>query len=132
MHFSVGQFNEEYLSKAPIGVMRNEENEVIAFCSLMPTYFNDAISVDLIRWLPELDLPLMDGLYLHMLLWSKEQGYTKFNMGMATLSNVGQLHYSYLRERLAAVSLNISTVYIVSKDYVVINLNIIRIGNHAF
>lgn len=101
MHFSVGQFNEEYLSKAPIGVMRNEENEVIAFCSLMPTYFNDAISVDLIRWLPELDLPLMDGLYLHMLLWSKEQGYTKFNMGMATLSNVGQLHYSYLRERLA-------------------------------
>ncbi|MGT2357295.1 hypothetical protein ACVPOS_11215 [Staphylococcus aureus] len=39
--------------------MRNEENEVIAFCSLMPTYFNDAISVDLIRWLPELDLPLM-------------------------------------------------------------------------
>ncbi len=43
--------------------MRNEENEVIAFCSLMPTYFNDAISVDLIRWLPELDLPLMDGLH---------------------------------------------------------------------
>ncbi|MGM2726265.1 phosphatidylglycerol lysyltransferase domain-containing protein, partial [Bacillus cereus group sp. Bce009] len=81
--------------------MRNEENEVIAFCSLMPTYFNDSISVELIRWLPELDLPLMDGLYLHMLLWSKEQGYTKFNMGMATLSNVGQLHYSYLRERLA-------------------------------
>lgn len=73
MHFSVGQFNEEYLSKAPIGVMRNEENEVIAFCSLMPTYFNDAISVDLIRWLPELDLPLMDGLYLHMLLWSKNK-----------------------------------------------------------
>ncbi len=29
------------------------------------------------------------------------QGYTKFNMGMATLSNVGQVHYSYLRERLA-------------------------------
>ncbi|EHJ07002.1 bifunctional lysylphosphatidylglycerol flippase/synthetase MprF [Staphylococcus simiae] len=101
MHFSVGQFTEEYLSKAPVGVMRNENQEIIAFCSLMPTYFNDAISVDLIRWLPELDLPLMDGLYLHMLLWSKEQGYKKFNMGMATLSNVGQLHYSYLRERLA-------------------------------
>lgn len=43
----------------------------------------------------------MDGLYLHMLLWSKEKGYKAFNMGMATLSNVGQLHYSYLRERMA-------------------------------
>ena len=40
----------------------------------MPTYYNEAISVDLIRWLPELDLPLMDGLYLHMLLWGKEKG----------------------------------------------------------
>ncbi|WP_223218691.1 phosphatidylglycerol lysyltransferase domain-containing protein, partial [Streptococcus pneumoniae] len=56
---------------------------------------------DLIRWLPELDLPLMDGLYLHMLLWGKEKGYKAFNMGMATLSNVGQLDYSYLRERIA-------------------------------
>ena len=101
MHFSVGQFSEAYLSKAPIGIMRNEEGKIIAFCTLMPTYFNDAISVDLIRWLPELDLPLMDGLYLHMLSWGKEKGYRSFNMGMATLSNVGQLHYSYLRERLA-------------------------------
>ncbi|MBL7573151.1 bifunctional lysylphosphatidylglycerol flippase/synthetase MprF [Staphylococcus saccharolyticus] len=101
MHFSVGQFTQSYLSKAPIGVMRDKNGEMIAFCSLMPTYFNDAISVDLIRWLPELDLPLMDGLYLHMLLWGKDKGHKAFNMGMATLSNVGQLHYSYLRERLA-------------------------------
>ena len=81
--------------------MRDQYGKMIAFCSLMPTHFNDAISVDLIRWLPELDLPLMDGLYLHMLLWGQEKGYKAFNMGMATLSNVGQLHYSYLRERLA-------------------------------
>lgn len=101
MHFSVGQFDVDYLSQAPIGVMRNHDNEIIAFCSLMPTHFNHSISVDLIRWLPELELPLMDGLYLHMLLWSKEEGYQRFNMGMATLSNVGQLQYSYLRERLA-------------------------------
>lgn len=101
MHFSVGQFTEQYLDKAPIGIMKNEEGKIIAFCTLMPTYYNEAISVDLIRWLPELDLPLMDGLYLHMLLWGKEKGYKAFNMGMATLSNVGQLDYSYLRERIA-------------------------------
>ena len=27
MHFSVGQFSEAYLSKAPIGIMRNEEGK---------------------------------------------------------------------------------------------------------
>lgn len=57
MHFSVGQFTEEYLQQAPIGIMKNEEGKVIAFCTLMPTYYNEAISVDLIRWLPDLDLP---------------------------------------------------------------------------
>ena len=66
MHFSVGQFTEKYLQQAPIGIMKNEEGKVIAFCTLMPTYYNEAISVDLIRWLPDLDLPLMDGLYLHI------------------------------------------------------------------
>ena len=116
MHFSVGQFTQTYLSKAPIGVMRDHSGKMIAFCSLMPTYSNNAISVDLIRWLPELDLPLMDGLYLHMLLWSKEKGYKAFNMGMATLSNVGQLHYSYLEREWQDVYLNISMVYIVFKD----------------
>ena len=55
--------------------MRDHSGKMIAFCSLMPTYSNNAISVDLIRWLPELDLPLMDGLYLHMLLYGvKKRG----------------------------------------------------------
>ena len=31
MHFSVGQFTEEYLQQAPIGIMKNEEGKVIAF-----------------------------------------------------------------------------------------------------
>ncbi|ADC87632.1 MULTISPECIES: bifunctional lysylphosphatidylglycerol flippase/synthetase MprF [Staphylococcus] len=101
MHFSVGQFTTEYLSKAPIGVIKDKDDKIIAFCSLMPTYYNDAISVDLIRWLPEIELPLMDGLYLHMLLWSKEKGYGAFNMGMATLSNVGQMDFAFVRERIA-------------------------------
>ncbi len=67
-----------------------------------------------------------------MLLWSKEQGYTKFNMGMATLSNVGQLHYSYLRERLAGRVFEHFNGLYRFQGFVVINLNIIRIGNHAF
>ena len=91
--------------------MRDHSGKMIAFCSLMPTYSNNAISVDLIRWLPELDLPLMDGLYLHMLLWSKEKGYKAFNMGMATLSNVGQLHYSYLREMAGRVFEHFNGLY---------------------
>lgn len=112
MHFSVGRFTHDYLSKAPIGILKEENGRVIAFCSLMPTYYNDSISVDLIRWLPDVDLPLMDALYLHMLLWSQEKGYKAFNMGMATLSNVGQNEYSYWNERVAGkIFDNFNTLY---------------------
>ena len=48
MHFSVGQFTEDYLQQAPIGIMKNEEGKVIAFCTLMPTYYNEAIYLTLI------------------------------------------------------------------------------------
>ena len=43
----------------------------------------------------------MDSLYLHMLLWAKANEYQYFNMGMATLSNVGKVPFSFYRERLA-------------------------------
>lgn len=67
----------------------------------MPTYYNGVISVDLIRWKQDIELPLMDSLYLNMLLWSKDNNYEHFNMGMATLSNVGQIPYSFYGERIA-------------------------------
>ncbi|WP_414046483.1 bifunctional lysylphosphatidylglycerol flippase/synthetase MprF [Macrococcus equi] len=99
MNFSVGQFNVDYLNKAPVGVIRNNE-EIIGFVSFMPTHFNQTISVDMIRW-KENDLQMMDGLYLNTMLLMKERGYHFFNMGMAPLSNVGSHKHAFYRERLA-------------------------------
>ncbi|WP_165983692.1 bifunctional lysylphosphatidylglycerol flippase/synthetase MprF [Macrococcus bovicus] len=101
MQFSVGSFTRHYLEQAPIAVLKDADQRIVAFSTLMPTNYNSTLSVDLIRWLPDLDIPAMDALYLNMLLYSKEQGYDYFNMGMATLSNVGQNRYGYARERVA-------------------------------
>ncbi|WP_426462457.1 bifunctional lysylphosphatidylglycerol flippase/synthetase MprF [Staphylococcus equorum] len=101
MHFSVGSFNEHYLSQAPIAVIKDKNEAIIAFCTFMPTYYKATLSVDLIRWKPDSKLPLMDGLYLNMLLWAKAHNYEHFNMGMATLSNVGQVPFSFYGERIA-------------------------------
>ncbi|GGI42056.1 bifunctional lysylphosphatidylglycerol flippase/synthetase MprF [Mammaliicoccus stepanovicii] len=102
MSFSVGAFQLDYLNKAPIGVLRNKEQEILGFCSLMYTHYNESISIDLIRWNKDVDVSMMDSLYIHMLLWAKENGYKQFNMGMATLSNVGHSKHAYLREKFAA------------------------------
>ncbi|KAA1039579.1 bifunctional lysylphosphatidylglycerol flippase/synthetase MprF [Macrococcus equipercicus] len=100
MSFSVGSFNRDYLNQAPIAVIASD-TEIAGFCSLMPTYYNGTLSVDLIRWRPEMDMPMMDALYLYMLQYAQQQEYTYFNMGMATLSNVGQNRHAYIREKVA-------------------------------
>lgn len=102
MCFSVGAFEEDYLNKAPIAVLRNRNQEIAGFCSLMYTNYNQSVSIDLIRWNKDLEVSMMDALYIHMLLWAKEQGYQQFNMGMATLSNVGLNKHAYLREKIAS------------------------------
>lgn len=102
MSFSVGAFHLDYLNKAPIAVIRDTEKHIIGFCSLMYTNYNESISIDLIRWDKDIDVSMMDALYIHMLLWAQENGYKQFNMGMATLSNVGHNKHAYLREKFAA------------------------------
>ncbi len=100
-YFSVGRFTPAYINAAPVGVLRNEAGRIDAFCTLMPVEGADTISVDLIRWDKSLGLPFMDALYLNMILWAQSEGYSRFNMGMATLSNVGQVPYGHIREKFA-------------------------------
>lgn len=125
---SVGSFNEYYLNKAPVGVIRNEE-DIIGFVSFMPTNYNHAISVDMIRW-KENEFQMMDGLYLNTMLSVKEQ-YDNFNMGMAPLSNVGSHKYAFYRERFAGrIFETISHIYSFKglRNY---KENLIRTGSHA-
>ncbi|WP_268865287.1 phosphatidylglycerol lysyltransferase domain-containing protein, partial [Staphylococcus pseudintermedius] len=41
----------------------------------------------------------MDALCLHMILCAQAEVYELFNVGMATLSNVGQVPYRHLRDK---------------------------------
>ncbi len=100
--FSLGFFDESYLSLSPIALIRAPQGKIVAFASLMPAYRDmDEISVDLMRFLPETPNGTMDYLFLRLLLWARESGYARFNFGMAPLSNVGQSGYPTAAERLA-------------------------------
>ncbi|MCS4485383.1 bifunctional lysylphosphatidylglycerol flippase/synthetase MprF [Staphylococcus americanisciuri] len=99
-YFSVGHFNRTYVNAAPVAVLRNADGQIDAFATLMPVDRKTTISVDLIRWDRGIELPFMDGLYLHMILWAQSAEYERFNMGMATLSNVGQVPYGHMKEKV--------------------------------
>ena len=101
--FSVGFFSEDYLNKAPIAIVKDENKQILGFMSIMHVYDDhQTISVDLMRFRPEASSGAVDFLFLCLFDWAKEKGYDRFNMGMAPLGNVGLSRFSFLSEKIAA------------------------------
>lgn len=101
--YSLGFFDEAYLNKAPIALVKDCNSRIIGFMSMMYVYDdNQTISVDLMRFRPDVESGSVDFLFLSLMDWAKEQGYRRFNMGMAPLANVGLSRFSFLSEKIAA------------------------------
>ncbi|MDQ0156315.1 bifunctional lysylphosphatidylglycerol flippase/synthetase MprF [Robertmurraya andreesenii] len=101
--FSLGFFDERYLNRTEIGVLKGPSSEIFAFANIMPVYDKKGtISVDLMRFKPDAPSGTMDYMFLSLFEWAKEQGYSQFNLGMAPLSNVGVSKYSFFSEKIAA------------------------------
>ncbi|ASZ08689.1 bifunctional lysylphosphatidylglycerol flippase/synthetase MprF [Enterococcus thailandicus] len=101
--FSLGFFAEDYLQRGPIAVVRNSEQEIVAFANIMPTYTDNKVgTIDLMRYDPKkAPSGSMDFLFIHLFNHMKEQDIQWFNLGMAPLSNVGTSRKSFLQERIA-------------------------------
>ena len=101
--FSLGFFDEDYLNKSELAILKDNGTQIIAFTSLMPVYDNnEKISVDLMRFKRSSPSGTMDFIFLSLFEWAKEEGYKNFNLGMAPLSNVGISKFSFLGEKIAS------------------------------
>ncbi|GGI64987.1 bifunctional lysylphosphatidylglycerol flippase/synthetase MprF [Enterococcus alcedinis] len=100
--FSLGFFSEDYLQRAEMAIVRDQEGAIVAFSNIMPTYDKDVITIDLMRHHPQ-NAPSgsMDFLFIHLFEWSQAQGYDYFSLGMAPLANVGVNQKSFIQERIA-------------------------------
>lgn len=85
--FSVGAFSEEYLSNFPLALVR-VNGEPVAFANLWMTGGKQELSVDLMRFNQDAPRGAMDYLFAELMLWGREQGYERFNLGMAPLSGL--------------------------------------------
>ncbi|MCE5271204.1 bifunctional lysylphosphatidylglycerol flippase/synthetase MprF [bacterium] len=85
--FSLGFFDPRYLSLRPVAVVRRE-GRIVAFANLMYTDLKEELSVDLMRYGPEAPEGSMEYLFVRLMLWGREQGFERFNIGMAPLSGL--------------------------------------------
>ncbi len=99
--FSIGYFDEGYLRRFPLGVVRRE-GRIVAFANILEGFGKEEISIDLMRHLPGSPHGTMDFMFLQLMLWGKQEGYRWFNLGMAPLSGMGEQELAPLWNQVGA------------------------------
>jgi phosphatidylglycerol lysyltransferase len=87
--FSLGAFNPDYLRRFDTAVLR-KEGRIVAFANLWRGADQEELSADLMRFDADVSKVLMDGLFVHMMLYGRSQGYAWFNLGAAPLSGLSE------------------------------------------
>ena len=105
--FSLGRFDEDYLSHFPTAVVRRGD-EIIAFANLLLNENNkEEMSVDLMRYDPETELRCcMSFLFAEIILFGKKEGYQWFSLGVAPLSGLDNRELAPVWHRLATAIFN--------------------------
>ena len=99
--FSLGFFDENYLKRFPAGIIR-KEGSVLAFANVWQGAKKEELSIDLMRFAPDSPPSVMEYLFIHLMLWGKQDGYRWFNLGMAPLSGLESHELAPLWNRLGA------------------------------
>ncbi|HZI50902.1 MAG TPA: bifunctional lysylphosphatidylglycerol flippase/synthetase MprF, partial [Terriglobia bacterium] len=74
--FSLGSFDRSYLSRFPIAVIETE-GRIVAFANVWESAGKEELSVDLMRYHHDAPKGIMEPLFVHTLMWGKEQGYAR-------------------------------------------------------
>lgn len=98
--FSLGYFDVDYLSQAPIALVRSDE-KIVAFANIMPTYTQNFVSIDLMRYSQDAPKGVMDFLFIKLFEYCQAQGFKTFDLGMTPLANVGTTRRALFPERIA-------------------------------
>jgi len=84
--FSMGFFDEYYISHFDVGVVRHQ-GAVVAFANLWRGGSTE-LSVDLMRYNDLAPKGVVDYMLIECMLWGRAQGFHWFNLGMAPLSGL--------------------------------------------
>lgn len=88
--FAMGYFDEAYLKESQLFVVYDSEGNPQAFTNLPPTYSNERISFDLLRYGDEAPRDVNAFLFARLIAHLEAEGYPEFNMGLAPLADLEQ------------------------------------------
>ncbi|UXN02926.1 bifunctional lysylphosphatidylglycerol flippase/synthetase MprF [Bartonella sp. HY406] len=86
-HFSIGNFNDEFLCRFDVAVMKKDD-KIVAFANIWQSAHKNEITIDMMRYYANISNILMEALFANLLLYGKESGFKWFNLGAAPLSGL--------------------------------------------
>jgi phosphatidylglycerol lysyltransferase len=101
--FSLGLFDEQYVSRFPVAVVRSERG-IEAFATIWLSGTRQDLTLDLMRYVPDAPRGIMEYMITKLMVWGREQGYVWFNLGMAPLSGLQSRALAPLWSRLGALA----------------------------
>ena len=100
--FSLGRFDEDYVRRFPIALLRIE-GEIVAFANMWCAGGKEIMSPDLMRYSAKAPGAVMDALFTHMMLWGQSEGYAAFWLGMAPMSGMEARRLGPLWQRMGSI-----------------------------
>jgi phosphatidylglycerol lysyltransferase len=97
--FSLGRFEPGYIRYTPAVTAEDAEGRVLAFVNQIPSYCAGEATVDLMRHRADAPNGIMDYLFVKLMLRCKEQGFTRFNLGMAPMAGFREREEAGAAER---------------------------------
>ena len=85
--FAIANFNEDYLKCFDCAVVR-KDGDIVAFANITRGAEKHEMSVDLMRYRPNISQVLMNFLFAELLLYAKDSGYGWFGLGPAPLAGL--------------------------------------------
>lgn len=100
--FSVGRFNPDYLQNFPIAAVRRD-GRALAFANVLSPGDGSRVSVDLMRYLPEVASGMMEFLFIELIQHYRDAGAQEFILGMAPLAGLEARKGTRLWNRFGAI-----------------------------
>jgi phosphatidylglycerol lysyltransferase len=97
--FTLGLFSHDYVCSTPVCTAATATGKIWAFMNIIPSFSKGEATIDLMRHLPDAPPSIMDYLFIKLFFALKEEGYVRFNLGMAPMAGFQEHEKASLEER---------------------------------
>lgn len=96
--FTLGQFDPDYIRSTPVVTAVDKDGQLLAFLNVISTGHTE-VTCDLMRRRADSPNGVMEYLFVKLFLIAQQQGYERFNLGMAPMAGFNEREDATVEER---------------------------------